>query len=56
MTIKNPITLQPLDERRMADLLTPVLLQRYRDDAPYGQPETRPGTAWLKWGSAWRAS
>lgn len=53
MTIKNRSTWQLLDERRLADLLTPVLLRRPTDDAPYGHQHTKPGQAWLRWGSAW---
>ncbi|MEM6731037.1 MAG: hypothetical protein AAF658_05750 [Myxococcota bacterium] len=53
MSIKNKSTMQVLDEPRLAELLTPVLLRRYRDDAPYGHLEAKPGQAWLRWGSAW---
>ncbi|MEL6545732.1 MAG: hypothetical protein AAFQ82_13955 [Myxococcota bacterium] len=53
MTIKNRSTWQVLDERRLTELLTPALLHSPSDDAPYGGAKSKPGQAWLRWGSCW---
>ena len=38
-----------LDTRRLAAILTPVLLSPARDDAP---TDEKVGVAWLRWGDA----
>lgn len=53
MTVKPKSPYRSLDERRIASLLTPVLLGRYCDEAPYGTAAAKPGQAWLRWGNAW---
>ena len=55
MTIKPKSPYRALDDGRIASFLTPGLLERFHDEAPYGTAAGNAGEAWLGWGHTWHA-